>query len=559
MGLLDVPVNLNPLKRSSLLSLQSGLDIQSPIFTRTLFANAPTISNSGPGGTDPMGTTAHPVSACGRMLKLTCNTTVSSGNTIILNTNATTNGMAFANNMPIQHVVASPMIPSGTVITGRTASYPSTVTLTLSNNITGTITSGDEIGLGANVVNMLGFNGTYKTQFSQNYYQNNINATWTPPDYAVEFDHYGTAFSLSYRAASTSATFWVWVDGQPTTVAPTTYTGLSGGSKYYFYNVFNASDNAGSFTASIATATMTVTGTPTVPLCLGMTITGTGVTAGTTITALGTGLGGAGTYTVSPSQTASSTTMNVPARWRRVRVYIQGGDFGGMVIGKQDTIMQPQYYAPRVAFFGDSWTEGAAISYASFFQSFPWQTMQTLGWGVPFKCGQGGTGYVATGGGGGKAAFTDATRLSRLVAVSPDIVVITGSINDSASSGATITTACTTVINTIRASLPNCLIVVLGVQSEPSSMTSTALAAVDLGIAAACSNLGGTAAGIFYYSMMAEGFCTGSTNSGTPGGVGNSDVMVYSDGAHLTPTQGVEYMARWAASKIAASVAANVR
>lgn len=73
-------------------------------------------------------------------------------------------------------------------------------------------------------------------------------------------------------------------------------------------------------TGSIATTTLTVTGVTSGTLYPGQTISGSGVTAGTYIVAQLTGAtGGTGTYTVSPSQTASSTTItavgNVETRW----------------------------------------------------------------------------------------------------------------------------------------------------------------------------------------------------------------------------------------------------
>jgi hypothetical protein len=56
--------------------------------------------------------------------------------------------------------------------------------------------------------------------------------------------------------------------------------------------------------------TMTVSAVASGALAVGQVLSGSGVTAGTVITALGTGTGGTGTYIVSPSQTASSTTVS---------------------------------------------------------------------------------------------------------------------------------------------------------------------------------------------------------------------------------------------------------
>ena len=63
-------------------------------------------------------------------------------------------------------------------------------------------------------------------------------------------------------------------------------------------------------TAAIAGTTMTVSAVASGAYAVGQVISGSGVTAGTVITGLGTGTGGTGTYQVSPSQTASSTTIS---------------------------------------------------------------------------------------------------------------------------------------------------------------------------------------------------------------------------------------------------------
>jgi len=69
-----------------------------------------------------------------------------------------------------------------------------------------------------------------------------------------------------------------------------------------------------SFTGSISGTTLTVTAIGSGAIAIGQTLSGTGVTAGTTIVGFNTGAGGnvneVGTYTITPSQTASSTTVS---------------------------------------------------------------------------------------------------------------------------------------------------------------------------------------------------------------------------------------------------------
>lgn len=69
-----------------------------------------------------------------------------------------------------------------------------------------------------------------------------------------------------------------------------------------------------SFTGSISGTTLTVTAIGSGAIAIGQTLSGTGITAGTTIVGFNTGAGGnvneVGTYTITPSQTASSTTVS---------------------------------------------------------------------------------------------------------------------------------------------------------------------------------------------------------------------------------------------------------
>lgn len=83
-------------------------------------------------------------------------------------------------------------------------------------------------------------------------------------------------------------------------------SGTTGGVGTYSVTI---PQTVASTTITGAGGTLTVGGTVTGTFAVGDTISGTGVTTGTYITALGTGTGGAGTYIVSPSQTASSTTI----------------------------------------------------------------------------------------------------------------------------------------------------------------------------------------------------------------------------------------------------------
>ena len=93
-------------------------------------------------------------------------------------------------------------------------------------------------------------------------------------------------------------------------------TGTAGGVGTYAVSILQT---AASTTVSGTYGTLTVSAVGSGSLDIGDVLSGTGVTAGTFISALGTGTGGTGTYIVSPTQTASSTTITaagaVETKW----------------------------------------------------------------------------------------------------------------------------------------------------------------------------------------------------------------------------------------------------
>jgi hypothetical protein len=94
-------------------------------------------------------------------------------------------------------------------------------------------------------------------------------------------------------------------------------TGTAGGVGTYTVNI--PEQTVASTTISETYGTLTVSAVTTGVLAVGDVLSGSGVTAGTFITQLLTGTGGIGTYAVSPTQTASSTTITaavaVQTRW----------------------------------------------------------------------------------------------------------------------------------------------------------------------------------------------------------------------------------------------------
>ena len=106
-------------------------------------------------------------------------------------------------------------------------------------------------------------------------------------------------------------------------------SGTAGGVGTYSVNIPDQA--VASTTIGGTYGTLTVGGTVTGTFVVGATLSGSGVTAGTTIWGLGTGSGGAGTYIVSPSQTASSTTITAAVNVETKFVAMSAGPAGGLV------------------------------------------------------------------------------------------------------------------------------------------------------------------------------------------------------------------------------------
>jgi hypothetical protein len=106
-------------------------------------------------------------------------------------------------------------------------------------------------------------------------------------------------------------------------------SGTTGGVGTYLVNIGEQTVASTTITAAYGVLTVTVAGAS--PLVVGSVLSGTGVTAGTVLTQFLTGTGVTGTYAVSPSQTASSTTitatLNVETKW----VAMSGGVTGELV------------------------------------------------------------------------------------------------------------------------------------------------------------------------------------------------------------------------------------
>ena len=411
-----------------------------------VYPNPPTLASQvAPGGTSPInGGSPKLVSWSGQPVVTTANAAAIAGATTIV--------VASASNIqigaPVSHFVTSSgntlgvasSIAPGTVVAGVSGT-----TITLSQPLVGPVVAGgyaDVFAFGQPVVTFLGFTPTPHAQYGSAYADNICNAGGTRSDFAIEFDYYGTAFALRYNPVATNPSFWVWVDGQPSTAQPTTLSGILSGNFYRYTVTFN---NAGD---------------------------------------------------------------NV-ARWRKVRIYMTYASFGGLEISPTDVVAASYPVYLKLAMYGDSWIEGA-LNFTPITQNVPFVVAQRFG-GVLYRCGQGGTGYIANGGGGLKAAFADPARLAALIATGADIVAIVGSVNDVGQTPAAVQAAAATVFSTLKAGLPNAQIIAIGVQPNNSSIltTATSYQQPNAGVKAAAA-----AAGVSFYDALSSTLVYGTGYAG---------------------------------------------
>ncbi len=236
------------------------------------------------------------------------------------------------------------------------------------------------------------------------------------------------------------------------------------------------------------------------------------------------------------------------ARWRRIRLYMINARFGGIKINANDTISPVRQKYPKIAWLGDSWTEGVAgTGYGTdWLSGTPYQATALLGCGVPFMAGQGSTGYVSVGVYENVTNFGNSARVAPIVAVDPDALVIWGSINDGSYTDTQVQNAAYTLFKTLQSQIPRTKILAVGVQAR-GAFTTTQDRANNLGIKAAAA-----AAGVPFLSPVEEGWIEGAGKYGATTGMGNADVMIGPDpdGAHLQQA-GCDYYARRIAAWIA--------
>lgn len=266
-----------------------------------------------------------------------------------------------------------------------------------------------------------------------------------------------------------------------------------------------------------------------------------------------------GSYSVAPSTpiaqastTGSGTGLTVTPIWaaqqttkklRKIEIQIdigtlklQGLNFpAGALVRASPT---PEHI-PKILFVGDSQTAGTYHTLYANGSRWCDQVAYALGMGQNFMINaQGGTGWNIDN--GSALRWSDSRRLADIAALSPDIVVITGSQNGL--QNATTQGVITQSLNTLTALLPKTAFVGIGpvIGSIPEYTRDGWLGADNQ-------------SRIRYIDNVSEGWLAGTGNVANPVGDGPRDFYLSSDNAHLSGA-GHSYFANLAAPRIVAAL-----
>lgn len=213
-------------------------------------------------------------------------------------------------------------------------------------------------------------------------------------------------------------------------------------------------------------------------------------------------------------------SIQTSRKMRKIEIHMMAGiAIGGINIDTPSSILLPWAVPatqPRLVFLGDSQMFGSYLQHAS--AGMPIRIAKALGLDASFASNTvSGTGWTTNN--GTAAMWSNPVRLADIVALAPDIVVITGSQNDTDNSA--LQTAVTTSLISLCASLPNAKFIGIG---PVSGGASPFLAA---GWAAAPQTQ------CAYIDMNGAGWMAGTGRVTSQIGNGPRDFYLASDGGHL--------------------------
>jgi hypothetical protein len=227
------------------------------------------------------------------------------------------------------------------------------------------------------------------------------------------------------------------------------------------------------------------------------------------------------------------------AGWRRIRIDL-AVPFWGVNTGPTDTVVPTPVPTERLLVIGDSYGNGTGSSAG--FNCYAHTMGQMLGYTAIKSLSVGSTGLLA--------GATYRSRAADWSAVGATAAAIQLSVNDNGSSTAAIAAELALLVPIVKA-LPTVKDVwVLGTAAKGGGDVASRLAREPALAAAAA------AAGVPYVSLISPyALWSGTGYAGATTGVGNSDIMMYSDNAH--PSQaGHDMIAKVYAAGIYASRAA---
>ena len=220
--------------------------------------------------------------------------------------------------------------------------------------------------------------------------------------------------------------------------------------------------------------------------------------------------------------------------------------FEGITIGPTDQWFPAAADKLRISVISDSFGAGTGTTNSSPDEGWAGQLAHMGGYDVNLSAA-GGTGFVTA---GSSFNYTDSNRLDRVTRTSPHVVLLQASTNDNGVASGTLTTAVQSVIASLRASLPDAVIGLVGLlypveQSASAATTNTTTCSAATGYADFVINPATDPAGAWV---------TGTGRSGATSGSGNADVFLGSDAVHPTQAGHTYYGAR-----IAHAIQAHLR
>lgn len=218
------------------------------------------------------------------------------------------------------------------------------------------------------------------------------------------------------------------------------------------------------------------------------------------------------------------------ARARTIRLDFSADNyFSGVARASTASVSYPTSHVkgPRCIVFGDSFIEGTGATDP--YNAIPARIGLHTGWIDTWASGSGGTGYLATPvSPAGRKTFRGRSATD-LVATAPDIVVLCGGYNDSASTGAAVGTEAGLLFDALATGIPAAEVIIVGPWGRTVAQATTGdLQRRDAIQAQAVSH------GFYFVDPVGEGWITGTGNSSSPAGDGNADVYIGSDNAHPT-------------------------